>query len=419
MVTPLSGGGSRTSTRTSRTGRTYPSEQGLGFRLSSKWPMLSLETPALSGRKWVTDAVISQGESLHEIAQITVLHEVQRGSSSASGWSLDVTGALPEGTAVALRFGDTLRSETFYGYVTSVAVQEATHQPLAPSVRVPVVYTCVGPTHHMQSQVHRLWPSSTASYVARSVISGAGLRAQVQQSSRRFENLPQQASDFVFLRALADEVGYRLIAAGTTVAVTDPLVSLREAGEDRPAFRYSKALTDTVKTWKSTAGQLDPLGGRRTRREGFSFNPATKALIRVVAADTQDSTVTQYSSRPFASQAEAADVLAAEARRDRLWVHAEATVRGDSRLCPGTEMDVDGSSLGPDDSGLWMVRSTMHRISVMPNRPEAGVFWTDVTLGRNRVGGLDFIPKGGMVRAVEPGTALIDGRWRARHVGRA
>jgi hypothetical protein len=130
--------------------------------------------------------------------------------------------------------------------------------------------------------------------------------------------------------------------------------------------------------------------------------------------------VTQYSTgRPFASQAEAADVLAAEARRERLWVHAQATVRGDSRLRPGTELEMDGSALGPDDPGPWMIRSTTHRISVMPNEPTAGVYWTDVSLGRNRVGGLDSVPKTGLVGNVEPGTALIDGRWRAQHIGRA
>lgn len=390
--------------------------------MSSKWPIISLESPPLSGRKWVTDAVITQGEALHEVAQITVVHQVQRGASSSSGWSLDLTGVMTEGTPVALRFGDTVRSTTFYGYVSSVAVRGSdTHQSLAASVNVPVVYTCIGPTYYMQSQTNRLWPSATASYVARNLTRGAGLRPQVQQDSRLFENLPQQAtSDFLFLRDLADEVGFRLVPNGTTIAFTDPLVSLRETGEDRPAFNYAKAPTDSVKTWKSTAGQLDPLGGTRTRREGYSFNTTTGALVRVVADGTQDAAVTQYSTgRPFASQAEAAEALAAEARRERLWVHGEGTVRGDSRLRPGVELEMDGSALGPHDAGPWMVRSTAHRISVMPNEPSAGVYWTDVTLGRNRIDGLDSVPKAGLVDVVQDGSSLIDGRWRAQHIGRA
>jgi hypothetical protein len=366
--------------------------------------------------------VITQGESLHEIAQITVLHQVPRGSSSSSGWSLDTAGVMSEGTPVALRFGDTLRSTPFYGYVTSVAVQgNDVHQSVAATVQVPVVYTCIGPTYYMQSQANKLWSSATASYVARTISRGAGLRPQVQQSSRLFEILPQQAtSDFAFLRDLAGEVGYRMTPSGTTIALTDPLVSLRETGEDRPAFRYSKDRTDTAKTWKSTAGQLDPLGGIRTRREGYSYNTTTGALVRVVADGTQDATVTQYSTgRPFTSQAEAAAVLDAEARRESLWVHAEATVLGDSRLRPGTELEMAGGALGPNDAGLWMVRSTAHRISVIPNQPASGVYWTDVTLGRNRLDGLDSVPKAGLVDAVADGTALIDGRWRAQHIGRA
>jgi hypothetical protein len=66
-----------------------------------------------------------------------------------------------------------------------------------------------------------------------------------------------------------------------------------------------------------------------------------------------------------------------------------------------------------------MVRSTTHRISVMPGRPAAGVYWTDATLGRNRIDGLDYVPKAGRVDAIQGGTSLIDGRWRAQHVGRA
>jgi hypothetical protein len=366
--------------------------------------------------------VITQGEALHEVAQITVIHQVQRGSSSSSGWALNLTGVMAEGTPIALRFGNTARSTTFRGYVSSVAVRGSdTHEALAASVNVPVVYTCIGPTYNMQSQSNRLWPSATASYVARNLARSAGLRPQVQQSSRLFENLPQQStSDFLFLRDLADEVGFRMVPTGTTIAFTDPLVSLREAGEDTPTFNYAKGPADSVKTWKSNAGQLDPLGGTRTRREGYSFNTTTGALVRVVADGTQDATVVQYSTgRPFATQAEAAEALAAEARRERLWVHGESTVIGDSRLRPGVELEMVGSALGPNDAGLWMVRSTAHRISVMPNQPAAGVYWTDVTLGRNRIDGLDSVPKTGLVDVIQDGASLIDRRWRAQHVGRA
>ncbi|WP_063728973.1 hypothetical protein [Streptomyces sp. RTd22] len=365
--------------------------------------------------------MISQGESLHEVAQITVIHEVQRGSSM-SGWSLDAAGVMPEGTPVALSFGDSVNAALYYGYVTSVSVKGSDfHQSATSSVQVPVVYTCIGPTYHMQSQVNRLWSSATASYIARTITRSAGLRPQVQQGSRLFETIPQRAtSDFTFLRDLADEVGYRMTPRGTTIAFTDPLVSLRETGEDLPAFQYARHRGDTVKTWKSTAGQLDPLGGMRTRREGYSFNSATGALVRVVAEGTQDATVTQYSTgRPFTTQAEASEILAAEVRRERLWVHAEATVLGDARVRPGTELEVAGSALGPNDSGLWMVRSTTHRISVTPNQPASGVYWTDTTLGRNRIDGLDSILKAGRVGEIPPGTTLIDGRWRAQHVGRA
>ncbi|MEW1675566.1 hypothetical protein ACJ6WD_10945 [Streptomyces sp. VTCC 41912] len=376
----------------------------------------------MSGSKWVTDVAISQGESLHEVAQITVLHQVQRNSSPAGGWLLDAAGVETEGSAIALRFGDTARSTSFYGYVTSVAIKGAdVHHSTAASVLVPVVYTCLGPTHHMQSQTNRLWTTATASYAARTIIRAAGLRPQVQQSSRRFENLPQQSvSDFAFLRDLSDEVGLRMVANGTTISITHPLVSLRESGEELPQFRYAKDRTDTVKTWKSTAGHLDPLGGRRTRREGYSFNTTTRALLRVVADGTQDATTTQYSTRrPFANQAEAQEILAAEVRKDTLWVHGEATVVGDCRLRPGTELAVAGGALGPKDAGVWMVRSATHRISVAPNRPAAGVYLTDVVLGRNRLDGLDSVPKAGRVDAIPDGAALIDGRWRAHHMGRA
>jgi hypothetical protein len=388
--------------------------------LSSKQPLLSLETPVLAGRKWVTDAVITQGEALHEVAQITVIHEVARGSASGSGWALDAAGVLPEGTSIALRYGNASVTKVFYGYVTAVSVHgDALPQTAARTVQVPVVYTCTGPTSMMQSQTNRIWSSVTASYMARTLVRGAGLRPQVQRESRLFDTVPQQAtSDFMFLRNLAEEVGYRLAPTGVTVAFTDPLVSLRERGEDRPTFHFAKSSTDTVKSWGSTAGQLDPLGGVRTRREGYSFNRATGALVRVVATDTHDAPVTQYSTgKPFASQAEAAEILSAETRKDTLWVHAKATVIGDARLRPGTELEMDGGALGPLDGGLWMIRSTAHRISIAPARPASSVYWTDVGLGRNRVDGLDLVAKLDVVDAVQDGTSLIDGRWRAQHVG--
>ncbi|MFK0015757.1 hypothetical protein [Streptomyces sp. NPDC091027] len=370
----------------------------------------------------MTDAVITQGESLHEVAQVTVIHEVARGSASGSGWSLIAAGVLAEGQPIAVRYGTVASSKVFYGYVTAVsALGDAVPQTSSRSVQVPIVYTCVGPTHPMQSQANRLWSATTASFVARRLTRGSGLRPQVQRNSRLFDTIPQQAkSDFGFLRALAEEVGYRLTPSGTTVAFTDPLVSLRETGEDRPAFRFAKGSTDTVKTWESTAGQLDPLGGVRTRREGYSFNIHTGALIRNVAPGTHDSSVTQYSTgRPFTSQAEAVEALSAEARREVLWLHGKATLLGDARVRTGTEVEMAGAALGPDDPGLWMVRSATHRISVDPYRPEAGRYWTDVTLGRNRIDGLDLVAKTDVVDNIPDGTSLIDGRWRAQHVGRA
>ncbi|MGD6750333.1 contractile injection system protein, VgrG/Pvc8 family [Streptomyces sp. BH105] len=386
----------------------------------SKRPHITLTTPTLAGRKWVTDLVVSQGEALHEIAELTVVYEVPRGTNT-TGWSLDAAGILAADTPVEISFGDTVNSSTYYGYVSSISVRGAdVHQSASATVEVPVVYTCIGPTNYMQSQANRLWSSTTASYIARTLTRGASLRPQVQRTSRLFTTALQQAtSDFAFLRDLADEVGYRMIPSGTTLSFTDPLVSLRETGEDRPAFRYAKSPTDTVKSWSSTAGQLDPLGGTRTRREGYSFNTTTKALVRVVADGTQDANVTQYSTgRPFTSQAEAAEMLSAEARRERLWVHAAATVIGDSRVRPGTELEVSGGALGPEDAGQWMVRSATHRISVTPNQPAASAYWTDVTLGRNRTDGLDAVPMAGQIESIAAGTSLINGRWRAQHIGR-
>ncbi|MEU7278680.1 hypothetical protein AB0A69_07800 [Streptomyces sp. NPDC045431] len=370
----------------------------------------------------MTDAVITQGESLHEVAEITVIHEVTRGAASGSGWNLISAGVLSEGQPLALRYGIAARSKIWHGYITAVSVRgDEIPQTSLRTVQVPVVYTCVGPTRPMQSQANRLWSSTTASFVARKLARGTGLRPQVQRSSRLFGTIPQQAkSDFALLRDLADEVGYRLTTHGTTLAFTHPLVSLREADEERPSFRLAKDATDTVKTWESTAGQLDPLGGRHTRREGYSFNINTGALVRHVAAGTQDSVITQYSTgRPFTSQAEAVEILNAEARRDALWVHATATVVGDARVRTGTELEMTGGALGPDDPGLWMVRSATHRISVVPDQPAAGRYWLDVTLGRNRIGGLDLISKDEVVDTIQDGTALIDGRWCAQHIGRA
>ncbi|MFD6934636.1 contractile injection system protein, VgrG/Pvc8 family [Streptomyces goshikiensis] len=381
-----------------------------------------METPALGRGKWVTDVVITQAEDLHEVAEVTVIHRVPRGTSSGAGWSLDRYGILAEGTPMAIRYGTAAQPRTFYGYVASPAVRgDSAPQASAHSVQVPVVYTLLGPTSSMQSQTNRIWSTATASYIARHLTRSAGLRPQIQRHNRLFDSLVQQAtSDFTFLRGLAKEVGYRLVASGTTLSLTDPLVSLREPHEAVRGFLFAKSHRDTMQTFHSTAGQSDPRGGLRTRREGYSYNPTTKALVRQVAADTQDAALTQYSSsRPFASQTEAQHALRAEARRDALWVHATATVIGDATLRPGMEVALDGDALGPNDRGQWMVRSATHRLSVVPGQPPAGRYWTDIVLGRNRRDGLDLVSKEAVTEALPDRTTLVRGRWQAQQIGRA
>ncbi|MET9119956.1 contractile injection system protein, VgrG/Pvc8 family [Streptomyces sp. NPDC004528] len=375
----------------------------------------------MGARRLVTDATISQGEALHEVAEVTVIHRVPRGQSTA-GWSTDALGLIPEGTAMAFAYGPADSPSTFYGYVSAVSVKSANQTRVdAFEVQVPVVYTLLGPTAPMQQQVNRIWPTATASYIARTLARAAGLRPQVQRSARVFQGLPQQAaSDFAFLRSLADEVGYRLVAHGSTLWLTDPLVSLREPGEETPTFVYSKAGRDNVKSFQSTAGETDPSGSIRARREGYSYNRSTGALIRQVAQSTKDARLVQYSTgRPFASQQEAQDVLNAEALRDALWVNATMTVVGEPRLRPGTDLLLSGEALGPDDPGAWMVRQATHRVSVAPGRPSAGAYWTDVVLGRDRVGGLALKSRTGLLEDLPQGTLLIDGRWRAQSLGEA
>lgn len=388
---------------------------------SNRAAVLSVGIPALGQNKWVTDVVITQAEGQHEVAEITVIHQVPRGTSTGTGWRLDRYGLLPEGTPMSINYGRAGRPRTFYGYVVSSSVSgDKVPQSAAKSVQIPVVYTLLGPTSLMQSQVNRIWPTATASYVARRLARAAGLRPQVQRHNRRFDSLIQQStSNFTFLRGLAAEVGYRLTVSGTTLALTEPLVSLREKHDAVPSFRYDASTHDTVESFRTTTGETDPRGGLRTRREGYSYNPHTGSTVRQVAPDTRDAALTQFSvGRPFASQREAQTALRAEVRREALWVHARATVAGEASVRPGVEMALDGAALGPSDRGLWMVRSATHRISVVPGQPAAGRYWTDTVLGRNKADGLDLVSKDKVLEVLPDMTYLRHGRWQAGQIGR-
>ncbi|MFI1796550.1 hypothetical protein ACH427_04215 [Streptomyces sp. NPDC020379] len=386
-------------------------------------PHASVVYPKVTSvRQFVTELAVHLKEGAHPVAEVTVAFSAPF-RADMQGWLMATGRLIPEGAPVHLVYGSGPHQRAdFFGYVHSFNIASSGEDTkFTANTEVTVTYTLTGATSFLQTQRSRTWIAASPSHMARTICRDHQLAPMVQHSPTRLPARSQHSqSNFVFLRELADECGLRLVVDGTHVYVTDPLVSLRQ-GHEVPAFFLTKlpGIRDTIYDFRMTGGELDPVGGLRTRSEAYGYNPATRRISRVVDRSTVQARTTSYATRrPSASQTSAARRAVSQAANSQLWVEASARVRGDARVRPGTEVWLQGAGLGPRTVGQWMTREATHRLVLHLTDPRKSVFETLLVVGRNRLDGLDSVARS-TVLPPPRGTALVQGAWRAAPAGAA
>lgn len=374
---------------------------------------------------WVSAVDIYQAEDAHQVCEMTVMHTFSPLLPSQA-WRTPAGATWAENTAVHLKYGwwqDD--SADFYGYVASSKVLATeTDRRFGHAVQVPVVYTLVGTSMPLQTRRNRTWLHTTPSAIARQLAVEAGLQPRIDVTDVRFEQRIQACSDWVFLVELSDLIGYRLYVDATSLWFVDRETVMPASDGTVPAFWQSKTPgeVNSLRQFSALLGDTDPAGGVRATYDTVSLN-ATSGILTPASytqgrTDVRGGSVTpvlrrQYSERPSPSWDTATRLLASDT--GWMWVESRAVVNGDPRLRPGTVCDLQGSALGDQHVGLWMVRGSTHKISLNYSYPQKSEYTTTLVLGRNDARDLPLKTQD-PARIASP-TKLVSGKWRAEFTG--
>lgn len=389
-------------------------------------PAASMTTPPVAAGSWISDVTVYMAAAGHPVAVITVMTNLQSAFPSQT-WRTPAGALWAENTPVHFRYrwyaddpGD------FFGYVASSRVLGSESDPrYAGLTLVPVEYTCVGASMPMQSHVNRLWQDSSASYIARSVAQDDGLSPWVEISGEHFDQRMQAASDWAFLVDLAERCSYRLYLDGTTVHFVRQSTALPAGDGSVPRFwlRKSPGGIDSLRQFAATLGETDPAGGLRARltttalgAQSAVLSPAVYASGRLdrLGRSVSPTLTQQYSALPVTSYAMGEQLLFSAA--DFLWVHAQAVTNGDTRLKPGSLVELRGDGVSETHQGTWMVKEATHRLQLDYFSAARSDYTTTLLLGRNSANALN-LPTQTLGPPVNYGSSLVNGRWRAVSVG--
>jgi hypothetical protein len=385
-----------------------------------------MTTPQVDPGSWISDVTVYMAESSHPVAVVTVMTNL-RTSFPSQSWRTPGGALWAENTPVHFRYrwysddpGD------FFGYVASSRVLASESDPrYAGLTLVPVEYTCVGASMPMQSHLNTLWQDCTCSYMARSIAQGNGLSPWVEVSDKHFDQRMQAQSDWNFLTDLATRCAYRLYVDGTALHFVRQSTYLPASDGSVPSFwaRKSPGVIDSLRQFSGILGETDPAGGVRARltttalgQESARLAPGAYSASRTdrLGRSVAPTLTQQYSALPAASYDQGQQLLSGAATY--LWVQAQAVTNGDTRLKPGSLVELRGDGVSETHQGTWMVREATHRLTIDHFSAARTDYTATLLLGRNSESALN-LPAQTLTAPRSSGSRIVGGQWRAVSVG--
>jgi phage protein D len=387
-------------------------------------PRLALLTPLPDSRRPVIGAEIHLAEGRHAVATLTVLTPVAADRALLES-VVPASMIYPDKTPVHFRYGSSAADlYDFYGYVSSHRkLTSSASARIAGIATVPVQYTLTGMSMVMQSARNASFPAATASGIARRIAAANQLAAYVTAHPRLFPAKTQAAtSDFKFLAALAEQVGYRFWVDNALLYFVDPTLSLTPGGLGAPVLRrdLKPGVWDTLASFTPTIGETDPTGAYLTSHSAYTLRHDSGALAsstvtptRLSGASVSTPSFTRIAQGALASsQGEADHVAQAAAAHARYWVHASASTDGNTALRPGRSVILAGDGLAGSDRGAWRITGAVHRISLDIVTNLRNTYTADLELGRDQEASLTLRAAPDPAPFPAP-VVLVGGAWRA------
>lgn len=288
---------------------------------------------------------------------------------------------LAERQPVTLVYGQADESQTFYGYIHHHEIY-----PTEGNSRVTVEYTFIGTSLPLNQQRTRSWGKVSASYIARTIAAEHGFSAYVHRSGRVFEYLAQEGvSDLQMLKRIADEAGFRFWCHNGTLWFVSPDIFLAgPKSKDVPKFYMNQTtgVKDSIRSVQVVAGSMVQDGGVLSNRRIYGYDPRNQTFLE--AHDHQnDAFLSVVDKKPVSSLSEAYAALESARVKNRNWLVARAQVDGDSRLQPGSMVQLVGAGLPVSAAGYWLVTKAAHDLDLGLGRDQNSEFTTTLDLVRD------------------------------------
>lgn len=271
----------------------------------------------------------------------------------------------PENTAVAMEYGKgPVGVRTGYGYVNHYETVQDDNGALSRMV-------VLGTSKVMNTMNPMVWSGQSHSGIVREIASRHRMRSVVHSHTLLRESWASgDRTDFQVLKALADEIGFRVWVDGATVWFLDPDKLVRSASSmTTPVIRN----TDVINSKVLGGSNIPGLVAATKRQEHYGIDARTRKVFKATSGSPFDQVV----MTPGGSDTyhEAQHEAQAVTKRSRDQHVLKANVIGDSGFVPGRLVQFEAGPVNSDQGGLWMVNEANHNIS-------AGEYVTELTCTR-------------------------------------
>lgn len=398
---------------------------------SAEFPALRCAVNEEIESNYVSDLSLALGSGVHDVATVSVMYlrppSLNRTGSNLP-WQPSVASLWKDNAAVQVDYGRQNQMSSWYGYVAGKQQVHALNQ-VANGVVV-VNYFCIGTSKPMQNQSTVAWKNVTASYMARVIARKYGLRPVVEPTLYVYPYRVQAGqSDFKFLAALADTIGFRFRVTGSSLYFTNPYTAfLNGTVRGMPNFTMDKlpGSFDTLTDFQIVDGPSVPDGGILASRTLFAINPNTNAFVHATNDYLKYSSFNDPGASKMAvntivkqdltadSYEQAMALLDADAAANRFWVDSNASLWGDSRVAPGIAVNLEGQALSQDNVGAWMVQGCTHNVHVGMGDLGSN-YWVETNLGRDQEHIANYRTRA-QIQAYPIGVKQINGQWLATNL---
>jgi len=305
---------------------------------------------------------------------------------------------------------------TWYGYIN--------HHELVSEVdglpALQVTYFCIGTSKTMNTDKTRVWTSITPSGIAQKIAREHKLRCVVTATTW---NLPYEVqageSDFLFLKRIANKIGFKVWVSGGTMYFIDPIVILSGISSYFvPQYHISMipGKVDTAQHFRKIQGDNIP-GGEVVNRQIYGIEQGTGKVF-LTKSDTNQASGVDFNDthRHVTSHAEARRLMNAAQALSQFWVYASCQVFGWSLLYPGKALKLTGYHMLDAEKGDWIVTGATHKMRLSWMTPALDTYVTEVELMRNTTG---YYPKIKGIHPVSPeivACTLSNGVWQSTNM---